>query len=242
MTAPPLVVRVEGTLLAPIALPHKGFIVGDALLHAARIRTLHPDDWVWRQPATWEDVPLPIAQRDGIALASCVRLSHTIWDRVGLSKLTDAQALVAKPSQRGTLDVGSDRQYMYRGAVERFDVVWAPRFVIDYAVPADQLRDFLDLVGVFPLLGLGRRVHQGYGRIGSVTATRLPDHADPCWAADGAPLRPVPPAWCADPPPRSVLRTVRLRPPYWYGPETVAYCPHPTVLYDSGGETRVHRP
>lgn len=227
-----IAVRVEGTLLAPVALPRIGFIVGDALLHAAQVRLAHPTDWVLRPPAVWEPVPLPVLQQAGVAWTSCVQLPEAVWDTASLAKQPDAQALQAHPDAHGRMALDPGRQYMYRPAVERFPTVWAPRFVVDYAVPADQLEAFLALVGAFPLLSLGRYRHHGYGRIGTVSATQLPhDAAAVVWASDGAPRRPVPAAWCPDPPPRSILRAARLRPPYWFGPEDAAYCPLVHDLY-----------
>jgi hypothetical protein len=229
-----MIVEVVAELLTPVLPPRAGFMPGDALLHAAAVMRAFPDRWALRRPAEWDPIPLPLAQRDGCWLASCVLLPNATRSTATLSKGSDYPVLGGRHRRKqGALVVepASDELYLFKPGIASFPALHAPSFRVLFDVPADAVDDLADLISYWPLLSLGAHRHLGYGRIGAIQTFGPADAPSAVWDNDGAPLRPVPPSWCAAPPPASVLRRARLAPPYWFGPETLAYCPRPVTLY-----------
>ncbi len=222
------VVEVTGTLLAPVVLPAVGFMPGDALLHTAAVRQRYADTWATRSPAVWDEIPLPVAYRDGVPLVSCITLPQAVRGTASHAKLTDPLVLAGHRAE-----VPSALSYMYKGAIMQDHTWHAPTFQFWCEVPSDREEDFCDLLEALDFLSLGVRRHTGFGRIGRVSATVV-DQSSALFDPTGRLLRPVPITWHATPPPAAHRRAVRLAPPYWTGPVHAAFCPLPTTLY--GGE------
>lgn len=220
------VVEVTGTLLAPVVLPAIGFMPGDALLHTAAVRRRYPDTWASRTPDVWEDLPLPVAYRDGVPLVSCITLPGAVRGAATRAKLTDQRVLAGHKES-----VPEALGYMYKGAIMREPTWHAPRFHFWCEVPSALEDAFCDLLADVDRLSLGIWRHAGFGRIGAVGDPRMVDRPSALLDPDGRLLRPVPAAWHPTPPPAAHRRAVRLAPPYWTGPVHAAYCPLPTNLY-----------
>jgi hypothetical protein len=231
-----MIVEVVADLLTPVLPPRAGFMPGDALLHAAAVRRAFPDTWALRRPAVWEPIPLPLAQRDGCYLASCVLLPDAAFSLSSLSKSADTPVLggrLRKDNGTPVLKPPNHLQYLYKLGIAHFPTLHAPQFRVLFEVPDDDgaLEDLADLLSYWPSLSLGTHRHLGYGRVGAIRHFGRADAASAVLTADGTPLRPLPAAWFDTPPPDAVLRRARLSPPYWIGPEVAAYCPRPAVLY-----------
>lgn len=238
MNSSSLLIRVTGSLRAPVVLPHIGFMPGDALLHAAAVIQRYPQTWTERPPDVWDAITLPLVQSNGIYHASCVRLLDGVWGRMTLAKAADTPVL-AGPTKRikkkdrivFVVELPANKQFMYRLAIEEDHTYFAPEFEVLFAVPPSRLAEFESLVALFPRLSLGAHRHHGYGQIGAVRITPAPELSTVLTTSDGAPLRPLPTTLFSAPPPASLLRRVRLTPPYWHGQYALAYCPRPVTLY-----------
>jgi hypothetical protein len=229
------VFRVTGTLQTPVLIRPTDLLHGDALLHAAAVQDRFPDTWLERPPDVWEDIPLPLDRQAGVYQASCLHLMDGVWGTTTLVKHTDTQVLAGRTqaagNKKGTLAVADKDAYMYRAALDPLTTYHVPAFHVFYAVPDEHEAAFRHLVTTrFPHLALGAHRHLGYGQIGTVTLAPV-DFSSAVLDAQGAPLRPLPDTQFADAPPTSILRFVRLAPPYWHGPKRRAYCPVSSTLY-----------
>lgn len=191
-------------------------------IHSAWLRAMFPNDWHTRKPETWIDASLPVAQEDGVYLVSCAIMDRAVFQREAFSQA--ARDDISGPQRT------SDR-YRFRRAMYGFDTVSAPEFTLLIGAYHSQLRQLQEILTLLGTLSLGVRRKAGWGEIRSITLLDWDTGLSPVLTKDGAVLRPLPAGRFREPPPRSILRDTRLRPPYWQGPTALCYCPTPTTLY-----------
>lgn len=218
------VLRVRLSLLSPIVIPKEGFVLGDALLHAAEVQRRYHNTWLSRRPDVWTDIELPVAKRLGVWAVSCALLPASACSN-GIGRGSASKLL-----PRGLeINVSGDEAFAFKGSIQQWETIHAPEF--ELIAESEDVDTFVELANELPGMSLGSRNHGGWGRIGALLdILEDPDLDSAILAPDGRAWRTIPARELPSRPTRAVLRNGRTRPPYWYGPEEPMWWPLPDDL------------
>lgn len=231
-------VRVTLELASPVVVPQERMLFGDALLLAAYIKNEHPDDWASRRPSTWTQPDLPVVwDKRGFWHVSCIAFEdvaenrdHSRYRVERRPKHIDDQVTFPTVGKSGKLICApANLEWAYRGNITNLTLLTARQACFLAEVPEEKMEQFAALLGTLSRVSVGSGRHQGYGVISGISAEPASEESA-IWDQGGAPRRPIPVNAEDAKPPNSVLRMVRISPPYWHGPLVLAACPLPDAL------------
>lgn len=196
------IVSIQLTLNGPLALPNRGVLMGDALLHAAATRIRYPDA-ASRPPAVWEEMELPIRRVDTEAgwvyAASALTAPVVAHDTEMIYK-------------RGDVSSGP-----LRAAMTRLSLVAVPyvEFFVDLG---DHAVDALDpLLDQLLSLSVGFKTQIGFGKIVDIDFDVI-DKPSAIVDETNTVLRPLPALFAQANGYQGVKRLHAIAPPYFHAP------------------------
>ncbi len=232
---PSQVVEVRLTLASPVRLPEERLIFGDALLLIAWVKQEFPESWVSRRPSAWVRPDLPVVRDpDGFWRVSCLRFDNVLTThRFRIAKNIDKQVVAPKvaSAKTGALAFPPALDSACQSALIDRQMLVAESASFLAEVPVARTDEFLDLIGLLPGVSVGPGRHVGYGAVSEATVKVVPGEASAVFDTDGSPRRPVPIKSPADKPANSIVRAMRVEPPYWHGPVTLCACPLSQTLF-----------
>ncbi len=205
-----MILAIKLHLGSPLALPKRGVLLGDALLHAAATRLLYPDA-AHRTPDQWAPISLPVktveTEAGPMYAVSAMRTSRMVRHTDTIYKRTWKQ-FRENERKSGPL----------KASMTQLDLVAVP--YLEFLVDSDQIDDLHPLVDRLSHMAVGFKTSAGYGQIVRVAVTR--SEAPSALAdIDGTVLRPIPSEYAEAHGYRGVKRLHAVAPPYFAAPEVL---------------------
>ncbi|SFU95018.1 hypothetical protein SAMN05421543_11520 [Alicyclobacillus macrosporangiidus] len=204
-----MILEVRLFLEAPVFLPRRGVLMGDALLFAARARELYPDAANRRDPDQWEPISLPVRRfesQDGQFWAVSALFAPTM--ETGEEAVFKGTPWFFKPIETSS--------GILRGAMVRYTYLSVPLLYFFVDVDAEQVDEFARLAQRLPGMYVGQKGQRGMGRIARAILRRRPDLNSAIAGVDSLVLRPVPESYARENGFRGILDAHAIEPPYFH--------------------------
>lgn len=202
-----MIIEARLYLEAPVFLPCRGVLMGDALLFAARVRELHPDAANRRQPEEWHPIELPVKRFKTD--------EGPFWAVSAL--FAPSRSMGAEAIFKGTPWFFKDlevRSGILRGAMVRYTYLAVP--YLYFFADTDQPDELARLAARLAGLSVGQKGQRGMGRIARVRLRRRRDLSSAVADSDGRVCRPVPESFAKQNRLSGILDAHALQPPYFH--------------------------
>lgn len=204
-----MILAVRLYLGSPLALPNRGVVMGDALLHAATVRMKYPDA-ARRTPDQWEPIALPVKTIDTES-GPMYAVSAMMTPRMELH--TDT---IYKRSSN-LFRPGENASGPLKGSMTQLRLVAVPylEFLVDTDSP--QINELRVVVDRLARMSVGFKTNIGFGQIVRIAVRRSP-LPSAIAGPDGCVLRPVPVDYAESQGYQGVKRLHAVAPPYFGAP------------------------
>lgn len=219
-----MIAELRVHLASPLIFPRTGWLLGDALLHAALARATFPDAADRRDPSVWIDLPLPVDYQDGVPLVSA-------WLPPADPVPANTERLI-KRTDETVIPMGNRKSGPLKGAAESYlawGLPWVACFISYQPEHRDALMHLVEAIDRFHL-ALGQHTRRGYGRIADRFIYQHSDRTSAIHDLDGRLLRPMPLRSMTLAPHLARQSLAVVHPPYFAGTPEPAWVPLPLAV------------